>query len=276
MGDAYYTAGWGPALYDRYFVHGRASAEQLVAAVGPLVRPGARVLDVGTGTGAVALAAAALVPAGEVIGVDADAAGLELARHKAARAGLRNVAFRTGDALRLDFPDGAFDAVLANQVPLDREPAALAERVRVLRPGGVLAVGRPYAAGAAVEFHRELLTAVASRQGRPAPALAAQSDPAAVEGLLRGAGLTVLSVEARPHLVADGSFEAFLLGNVAQLGGHWLVALVAWALGTTPEDTPAMVRGYLDFVEVGRRLFDERYGGRLNGASVVGIGRKPA
>jgi len=271
----YYTAAYGPALYDRYFLHGRASAEQVAAAVQPLLRPDDRVLDVGTGTGFVALAAAALVPRGEVVGVDEDEDGLALARYKAERDGIRNVVFRTGDALHLDFPDAAFDAALANQVPLDHDAATLAERVRVLRPGGLLAVGRPYAEGAAVEFHRELLAAVAARQGRPAPVLAAQSDPAAVAGLLRAAGLTVLRVEMRPHPVADGSFEAFLLGNVAQLGGQWLVRLVAWALGTTPEDTPTLVRGHLDFFELGRQLFDERYGGRLDGASVVGIARKP-
>jgi ubiquinone/menaquinone biosynthesis C-methylase UbiE len=105
--------------------------------------PGARVLDVCCGSGASALAAAAVVgPNGSVTGVDLAENLLELARAKAAQRGLTNVSFQTGDLTDLKSPDGALDAVVwvfgIFFVP-DME-AALRELRRVLRPGGGMAI----------------------------------------------------------------------------------------------------------------------------------------
>ncbi len=75
--------------------------------------PGARVLDVGCGTGASALAAARQVgPTGEVIGIDLAERPLEIARQKAASRNLGNVEFRVADMERLSYPDQHFDAVI--------------------------------------------------------------------------------------------------------------------------------------------------------------------
>lgn len=102
-----------------------------LAAVGP----GSRVLDVATGTGDLAIEAAAR--GAEVVGTDFSEAMLERARAKAP-----GIAFEQGDALALRYPDGAFDAATVgfgarNFADLDQ---GLREMARVVRPGGRVVV----------------------------------------------------------------------------------------------------------------------------------------
>lgn len=103
------------------------------------LQPGQQVLDVGTGTGAVALQAASLVaPTGSVIGIDISADMLALARRRADDARAGNVDLREGRAESLPVADGACDVVLASlslMYALDRATAAR-EIARVLHPGG--------------------------------------------------------------------------------------------------------------------------------------------
>ena len=109
--------------------------------------PGGRALDVATGTGDLALELATRVGAGgEVVGVDFSERMLELARAKAeeraASLGGAGVRFETGNALALEYPDGAFDAATVgfgarNFSDLDR---GLSEMARVVRPGGRVVV----------------------------------------------------------------------------------------------------------------------------------------
>ena len=101
------------------------------------VRGGDRVLDVATGTGNAALAAARRF--GDVVAVDFVPGMLERARQRAAAEGLP-VDFREGDAEALDFADGSFDVVLSTcgvMFAPDQERAA-AELLRVCRPGGAI------------------------------------------------------------------------------------------------------------------------------------------
>lgn len=110
--------------------------ENVIARAG--LEPGHRVLDLGTGTGAVAERAAPVV--GQVVGVDVSAEMLALAQQRIAARGLTNVAFREGRAEELPADDGNFDAVLASlslMYVIDRVAAAR-EIARVLRPGGRL------------------------------------------------------------------------------------------------------------------------------------------
>ena len=93
---------------------------------------GAWVLDVGTGTGNVAFAAARFVgPRGRVVGVDLSSAMLAEARRKGADL---PVEFQEMDAEALQFGDATFDAALGGLLP-DIVPA-MREMHRVLRPGG--------------------------------------------------------------------------------------------------------------------------------------------
>ncbi|MFE1320422.1 class I SAM-dependent methyltransferase [Kitasatospora phosalacinea] len=99
------------------------------------VAAGSRVLDVGTGPGTVAAAAGAR--GAEVTAVDAEPSMLELARRHAPQA-----CAVLATLPELPFPDGEFDAVVANFVlnHVGRPLLALAELRRVLRPGGRLAL----------------------------------------------------------------------------------------------------------------------------------------
>jgi demethylmenaquinone methyltransferase / 2-methoxy-6-polyprenyl-1,4-benzoquinol methylase len=104
------------------------------------LQPGQRVLDVATGTGKLALAAAeAVEPGGEVVGLDASPRMLTRAR--GAR-GSSRVRWLEADAMAMPFADASFDALtigfgLRNMPDFD---AALREMGRLLRPGGRLAV----------------------------------------------------------------------------------------------------------------------------------------
>lgn len=103
---------------------------------------GEHVLDIATGTGWAALAAAEQVGAsGHVLGIDLAERILEQARRKVAAAGCPNVEFRVGDAEHLDLPDGNVDVVLcASGIFFLPDPLrALREWRRVTRPGGRVA-----------------------------------------------------------------------------------------------------------------------------------------
>ena len=108
------------------------------------LRPGERVVDVGSGAGMDTLIAAKKVgPEGRVIGVDMTPAMLEKARRAAKQAGLSNVEFRQGYAEALPVDDGWADVVISNGVLnlMPDKTAALEEMSRVLKPGGRLQIG---------------------------------------------------------------------------------------------------------------------------------------
>lgn len=104
-------------------------------------RPGDLVLDVCCGTGASALPAAERVlPGGRVLGVDIADRLLEKARAKAARYGLTNLHFETGDLTHLEVDEASFDVTLcAFGVFFAMDlTGAVSALLRTLRPGGTL------------------------------------------------------------------------------------------------------------------------------------------
>ncbi len=105
------------------------------------LKPGERVLDLGTGTGSVAVHAAAMVGRdGSVIGNDISSDMLLLAKQRVTDLGLENVEFREGRAEAIPAEDSTFDVVLASlslMYVIDRAAAAR-EIARVLRPAGRL------------------------------------------------------------------------------------------------------------------------------------------
>jgi ubiquinone/menaquinone biosynthesis C-methylase UbiE len=105
------------------------------------IEPGHRVLEVGTGTGNLALRALRLQPAAEVLGLDPDPLALARARRKSERRGLP-VQWVQGTAGELPYPDASIDRVLSALMYHHLDDAErrrmLAEVHRVLRPGGRL------------------------------------------------------------------------------------------------------------------------------------------
>lgn len=106
------------------------------------ITPGERVLEVGCGSGVVTRALAPRVgPTGTVVATDSSPAFISIARELAEQAGLR-IEFKTGDCRALPFADGSFDVALAvtTFAHVDGGEKGLAELVRVVRPGGRVAV----------------------------------------------------------------------------------------------------------------------------------------
>jgi SAM-dependent methyltransferase len=103
------------------------------------VRPGMRVLDLGSGPGDVAFQVAEMVgPAGSVVGVERDSAHIAAAMERRNRLGLRNVEFQQGDA-RTFVDEEPFDAAVCRLLlmHLPDKVDVLAHHLTNLRPGGV-------------------------------------------------------------------------------------------------------------------------------------------
>jgi ubiquinone/menaquinone biosynthesis C-methylase UbiE len=105
------------------------------------LRPGERALEIGCGTGSLALLIRRFNPEVAVVGLDPDANALERARRKAARAGL-SIQFDQGFADALPYGDAAFDVVFSSlmfhHLELADKARMLLEVRRVLAPGGRL------------------------------------------------------------------------------------------------------------------------------------------
>lgn len=112
-----------------------AQRQQVLRALG--LRPGERVLDVGSGPGFLAAAIGETVgPSGRVCGVDVSEPLVALAATHCAH--LPWVDFRRGGATKIPFPDSHFDVAVSTQVLeyVKDVDTALAELHRVVRPGG--------------------------------------------------------------------------------------------------------------------------------------------
>jgi SAM-dependent methyltransferase len=106
------------------------------------IKTGDRVLDVGCGTGGLAIQAKSVVgPEGSVYGIDASAGMIGIAQQKSKDAGV-DVNFQPGLIERIPFPDHHFDVVMNSLVmhhlPSELQVSAAREMQRVLKPGGVI------------------------------------------------------------------------------------------------------------------------------------------
>lgn len=219
---AFERAGWEsiPRAYQDAF--GTLTTQ----AIGPLldaarVGPGIRTLDVATGPGYVAGAAAARGAA--VVGLDFSAAMLaEARRHHPA------IEFEAGDAAALPFPDARFDAVVMSfgLLHLDRPDLALAEAHRVLRPGGRLAFTVWATPDAAVGFG--IVLGAIQRHGRldvplpPGPPFFRFSDPDESRRVLGELGFRAPEVVTVPQTwrlaTPDALYEVMRGGTVRTSG----------------------------------------------------------
>jgi SAM-dependent methyltransferase len=108
------------------------------------LKPGERVVDIGSGAGLDSLIAAKMVgPTGRVVGVDMTPAMLDKARHAAIEAGLDHVEFRKGYGEALPVLDNWADVVISNGVLnlMPDKSTALQEMARILKPTGRLQIG---------------------------------------------------------------------------------------------------------------------------------------
>jgi ubiquinone/menaquinone biosynthesis C-methylase UbiE len=142
---------WLTPVYDlfaRLFIPEKRFKRYLISHA--RIAPDHRVLDLGAGTGTLAIMIKQIQPEAQVIGLDGDLAILSIAREKASRSGVK-ITFEQGNATRLPYSDQSFDRVLSTLVMslLSREAKTLAirEAYRVLRHGGELHItdfGQPH------------------------------------------------------------------------------------------------------------------------------------
>lgn len=145
-------------FFDTFVLRGKLRKLRQRTADLAQLQPGEAVLDVGCGTGALAMVACKRVgTTGRVCGIDPGPRQIARARSKAERASLP-IDFQVGMIEQLAFPDQSFDVVLStlmmHHLPDDLKRQGLAEIARVLKPGGRLVI---------VDFKR-----AAEQQGQPA------------------------------------------------------------------------------------------------------------
>ncbi len=264
------AAGW--KKHDTAFTTSVAAAsEKMLDLAG--VAPGMRVLDIATGVGEPALAAARRVgPGGSVLGTDFVEPMLAFARQKAAAAGLRNVEFRCVDGEALDEPPGSFDAVTIRWgIMFMPDPLACLRGAHgALKPGGRIAVAcwagperNPW-----VSLPAGILMKLTGIPKPPpgAPNIFAYADPKRLEGALAEAGFKNVAVEPVDLRMID--FDTF--------DEYWtwtreLVGPVASMLEKlTPEQTAAAA------TELKAEVAKLSIGGRtvLGGTTWVASGQK--
>ena len=142
---------WMALLYRAFSYDGkRQMSKQIIEGIAGYVKlpDGGKGLDVGCGSGALAIACAKRNPTAAFIGIDRwgkeyASFNKPLCENNAKAEGVNNISFERGDATHLDFPDESFDAVVSNYVyhniPGDRQ-AYLLETLRILKKGGMFAI----------------------------------------------------------------------------------------------------------------------------------------
>jgi SAM-dependent methyltransferase len=130
------------------------------AALGGIEQPPARILDVGTGTGAGALTLARRFAEAEIVGVDLSDAMLEHARRNLPEELRDRVSYKRADASALPYSDGSFElAAHANMIPFFDEVA------RVVAPGGHALFAFSSGAGTPIYVPPERLREELGRRG---------------------------------------------------------------------------------------------------------------
>jgi ubiquinone/menaquinone biosynthesis C-methylase UbiE len=234
------------------------------------VGPGARVLDLGTGTGASARAAASKAgPEALVVGVDPSVEMLLVAAREAG-----GPVYAAGSSIDLPFRDGAFTHVMANFVIMHfpKYDTALFDILRVLRRGGRMGVTtwgpadardefRTAWRGVAEEFAGKRLLSDATRRALPWEELF--SDRNRLKEVLYQSGLRRIRVEQRDYRF-EMSAEEYLTGRETAALGRFLRHMLGERLWEA-------FRGRT------RELFAERFPSRINDFRevILAVGRKP-
>jgi SAM-dependent methyltransferase len=238
-----------------------------------VLEPGATVLELGCGPAGVGVQAAERVaPGGRVICSDFADSMVDVARERARGLGVENMDFRVLDAEALDLPDEAVDAVVCRfGYMLMADPAqAFSETLRVLRPGGRLALavwrGPEENPWLALPM-RTLMDHLEAPPPEPdAPGVFSLSDEGRLRSLLEGAGFAEVRTETVSAVQWFDSFE-----------DYW----------TTTRELAAPLRAMLEGMdESGRAAVTERLrdsaarfeqdgGLDFPAAALVAVGRRP-
>lgn len=183
---------WMTGDYDRFSRYMERGAEQFYERL--RVKAGARLLDVGCGSGQLSLIAART--GAEVTGCDIATNWIEKARSRAAAEGLR-VRFEEGDAEALPYEDGQFDVVtsLIGAMFASRPDLVSAELVRVCRPGGLIAMANWTPGGFIGKMFKTISRYIAP-SGMPSPLL--WGDEASVRERLSGGAHLEFSLRTYP------------------------------------------------------------------------------
>ena len=179
------------AGYERYMgVWSRLTGDVFLQWLAP--RPGLRWIDVGCGNGAFTELLVERCAPAEVQGIDPSEGQLAYARTRPAA---RAAEFRRGDAMALPFPADRFDAaVMALVLVFVPEPAkGVAEMVRVVRPGGIVAAYMwDMEAGFPLRFILEEMRAMGLTPPRPPQMEISRKE--AMRDLWTGAGLEAVEM----------------------------------------------------------------------------------
>ena len=142
---------WAALMHRAFSYDGkRQMSRQIIDGTAAYVKlpRGGKCLDVGCGSGALAIAVARRNPQAQIVGIDRwgreyASFNQNLCERNAKAEDVKNTVFRQGDATHLDFPDETFDAVVSNYVyhniPGDRQKYLL-ETLRTLKKGGTFAL----------------------------------------------------------------------------------------------------------------------------------------
>ena len=143
---------WMILMYRAFSYNGkRQMSRQIIEGVAEYIKlpDGSKGLDVGCGSGALAIACAKRNPNASFVGIDRwgkeyASFNKPLCENNAKAEGVTNVTFSQGDACKLDYADETFDAVTSNYVyhniPSNDRQAILLETLRVLKKGGTFAI----------------------------------------------------------------------------------------------------------------------------------------
>jgi len=183
---------WGVGSYEDTAAELMPAAEVAVGALG--LEGGERVLDVACGTGNAAEVAARA--GARVTGLDGSPRLLEVARERVPEG-----EFVHGDAARMPFGDGEFDAVVSVFGVMFARPAeqAVAELARVVRRGGRIAVTTWPPRGPVFDAIMLMRRAIARVRPPEGPPPANWGDPAVLERLLGPHGELEITEHALPH-----------------------------------------------------------------------------
>ena len=109
------------------------------------LKPEQRLLDCGCGPGSISCDFAQILKRGHVHGIDREESQIELARNRALQLALSNITFDVASIYNLPFDDSSFDVVFAHAIfeHISEPNTAVAEMLRVLRPGGIAAIRSP-------------------------------------------------------------------------------------------------------------------------------------